>query len=543
MEERETGENGFVNKEEFVKLYKFINENSVILNKITTVNNEEVLLAFNSAVNDLVEENDEVVADKNLTFLFYVLRNSIILNITDEVKEKLQPLSNLALSIEMVDGLLALMQKNHCLISMLKQTISDEEFNSFSQTVKVSKDNKETFLLDTFKAEKTILSYHLIRNKVVKIVLDQLGKFLVCTPSILNYEKSTILINNVLKLQWNQQIIACESMNFDLPFPPGFQTFLAMSQEKQTSSPETDRKEALLEMFDKNYKSNQSSRKKSKPVSLPSYYKSTKIHVCNICDYGTKKLSNIKNHLRGKHRNFVLPPGENGFTTQNESGEILNYIPRKRRKNKNSAGGAASEPEDISDIMANMIRYHQCNFCTYSSEKMSNIKSHVRSVHKDFCMTERDFGFQTLFRPEEEEGKERVIGYPPESEMIGIDYDDYTNQLEMENGQSISEDDDEPAVQDFLECKINIEEDEEIDTDATNVPQLSLIQGERARERERRSWRAKKIRTQMCDSCDYSTRKMSNIKMHVKNVHKNVERSPDDRGFTTVFVDQDVEMM
>ena len=151
MDERETGENGFVNKEEFVKLYKFINENSVILNKITTVNNEEVLLAFNSAVNDLVEENDEVVADKNLTFLFYVLRNSIILNITDEVKEKLQPLSNLALSIEMVDGLLALMQKNHCLISMLKQTVSEEEFNSFAHNVKVSKDNKETFLWKVVK--------------------------------------------------------------------------------------------------------------------------------------------------------------------------------------------------------------------------------------------------------------------------------------------------------------------------------------------------------------------------------------------------------
>ena len=47
----------------------------------------------------------------------------------------------------------------------------------------------------------------------------------------------------------------------------------------------------------------------------------------------------------------------------------------------------------------------------------------------------------------------------------------------------------------------------------------------------------------MCNSCDYSTRKMSNIKMHVKNVHKNVEREPDDRGFTTVFIDQEVEIV
>ena len=119
---------------------------------------------------------------------------------------------------------------------MLKQTVSEEEFNNFSQVIKDSKENKETFLLDTFKAEKTILSYHSIRNKVMKVVLDQLQKFSeeIDCSSLSNYEKSRILINNILKLPWNQQIIACESMNFDLPFPPGFPTFLAMSQEKRT---------------------------------------------------------------------------------------------------------------------------------------------------------------------------------------------------------------------------------------------------------------------------------------------------------------------
>ena len=50
------------------------------------------------------------------------------------------------------------------MISLLLETVSEEELNNFSHTVKVSKENKETFLLDTFKAEKTILSYHSIRK-------------------------------------------------------------------------------------------------------------------------------------------------------------------------------------------------------------------------------------------------------------------------------------------------------------------------------------------------------------------------------------------
>ena len=45
-----------------------------------------------------------------------------------------------------------------------------------------------------------------------------------------------------------------------------------------------------------------------------------------------------------------------------------------------------------------------------------------------------------------------------------------------------------------------------------------------------------KTRIQQCNFCNYTSKKMSNIKMHVKNVHKSIERGPDDTGFTTVFI-------
>ena len=48
--------------------------------------------------------------------------------------------------------------------------------------------------------------------------------------------------------------------------------------------------------------------------------------------------------------------------------------------------------------------------------------------------------------------------------------------------------------------------------------------------------RAEKVRVQSCNSCDYLTRKMSNIKTHVKNVHRFIEKTPDNPGFTTLFM-------
>ena len=45
-----------------------------------------------------------------------------------------------------------------------------------------------------------------------------------------------------------------------------------------------------------------------------------------------------------------------------------------------------------------------------------------------------------------------------------------------------------------------------------------------------------KTRNLQCNFCGYSTQKMSNIKVHVKKVHKRIERGPEDQGFTILFI-------
>ena len=40
-----------------------------------------------------------------------------------------------------------------------------------------------------------------------------------------------------------------------------------------------------------------------------------RIHQCNFCDHISNKMSNIKQHLKGVHKNVELKASDNGFTT------------------------------------------------------------------------------------------------------------------------------------------------------------------------------------------------------------------------------------
>ena len=56
-----------------------------------------------------------------------------------------------------------------------------------------------------------------------------------------------------------------------------------------------------------------------------------RIHQCNFCDHISNKMSNIKQHLKGVHKNVELKAGDNGFTTtvkENSGGEKKMYPKR-----------------------------------------------------------------------------------------------------------------------------------------------------------------------------------------------------------------------
>ena len=429
-------ENGSITKEDFVKLLKFIKDTPVIQEKIVQINGEGLLTIFNASVLDLTEEDNELVEDKKLTFLFYVIRNSIILNLTDEMKKLLQPLSNLALSLEMLEGFLSLLERNVKLKEILSGDVDD--YNYFCQLVENCKENRETFVQDTFQAERMIILYHTLRNKVLTVVVAQLNLFManIQTVVLRTAEGSIDQMKTIMSLPWNQQVIAFEAINFNLPFLESFQAFLLMS------------------LVNKNTTKVDPSKQISPSKQQPSYYKSTKVHQCNFCDYSTKKLSNIKTHLKGKHRRIELKPGENGFTTMNEDGSIaVDYVPRKRQKNSEKVGGEPIVSRRVS-YNGGRVRFHQCNYCSYLSVKMSNIKTHLRGKHRDIALDTAG-GFTTLFKAA---GSLQVASEDPE-EKPGYAETTLEEEEEEELG-SVEEAEDGPSVEDFLECNINDDGDQ-----------------------------------------------------------------------------------
>ena len=306
---------GLMTFNDLKKLHRFINGNEVIKSKVSWVNHGEVLSSFNLQISEMKEEPNELMANKKLNFLFYVLKNSIVLNLSEEEKTDLQPLSNLALSVEMMDGLKR-MVKRYRLTPFLLTDIVEQSFTVYCQTVDNCNKTGEFFLLDTFKAEKMIVLYHTFRNKVLRFFIDQLQSYSEPASQYLNQGnvlncRHNFLRRTIIDLDWDQQVIAFESMYFEFPISEGFQEYLRLTLPTVIDVTSSEITNVV------------------KVSPQPSYYKSTKIHCCKICDYGTKKLSNIKNHLKGKHRHVIFPAGDPGFTTQNEHGEILNYVPRQ----------------------------------------------------------------------------------------------------------------------------------------------------------------------------------------------------------------------
>ena len=224
---------GLLTNKDFKKLFKFINGNEVIQSKVSWVNNGEVLSSFNSQVSDLKEEPSELVADKKLNFLFYVLKNSLVLNLSEEEKTDLHPLSNLALSVEMMDGLKR-MVKRYKLSQFLLTDIVEQSFTVYCQTVDHCNKTGEFFLLDTFKAEKMIVLYHTFRNKVLRFFIEQLLSYgepgnQSLDPGTIQNNRHNFLRQSILGLDWDQQVIALESMYFEFPLSEAFQEHLSVT--------------------------------------------------------------------------------------------------------------------------------------------------------------------------------------------------------------------------------------------------------------------------------------------------------------------------
>jgi len=233
---------GKLRKVEFLALSKEVKEHAGVKSRVVGIIGEDVLQLFNSAVDELNKDSNEVIDNKNLAFLFYAIRNSTILELGEE-KNELEPLSNLALSVPLLSNLLTFLEKNSKLKDSLILKVKEEDFNYYQRVIKECTLNTEDFLLDSATAPRIVFLYHTIRNNVLADMFSQLSSLLDKLQDIIintensvdnSYNISVTQMKSLLGLPWNQQVIAVEAMNFDLSFLNNFQTFWLLTIVQQT---------------------------------------------------------------------------------------------------------------------------------------------------------------------------------------------------------------------------------------------------------------------------------------------------------------------
>ena len=80
-----------------------------------------------------------------------------------------------------------------------------------------------------------------------------------------------------------------------------------------------------------------------------------RIHQCNFCDHISNKMSNIKQHLKGVHKNVELKAGDNGFTTTV----------------KENSGGEKNVSE----------KTQKCSDCEFQTNSEAALKKHIHAAH------------------------------------------------------------------------------------------------------------------------------------------------------------------
>ena len=439
-----------VSRAELTELRRRLEEEEAVRDKVRAVSGEEVLQLFLSSSSEEGEGESERGSRK--TFLYFAIRNSVLLELTEESCSNLQPLSNLALSVNLMEKLLSLLQSNQQLKSVLSAEES-ENFHLFCRTVEESVGRGEEFLSETKSVQDTVIFYHSVRNKVLAEMMAQLsGLATLLQNIIINTENSTdqaysgsiTQLKTLMGLPWNQQVKAIEATAFELEFLEKFQSFWFESILSQTST-DLSHTEGKDQDETPSYKV---------PNSI------ARIHLCNFCDYSSKKMSNIKTHIKGKHRKLNLNPGETGFTTHYNPGEDFSDSSNNKYFVK-SEEEFPSQPEDSkTDKVAKCVRLHHCNFCDYQSPKSSNIKTHLRGKHRNIEMEDIELGFTTDFKVRSVAKK----GKKEKKIKKEVGQDDWTaSDIKLEPGEGNEENfetefdnKDVPSLEDFLDININI---------------------------------------------------------------------------------------
>ena len=202
--------------------------------RVSEIVGEDVLNIFATAVEEAESSQETKIDNKNVVFLYYAVKNSTNLDMSNLNKHELEPLSNLALSVPLLSDLLKFLLKDQNIKEQMQAKIGAEDFQYFEKISLSASDSGSEFLQDASVTSRVVRLYHTARNLVLSEAFARLGSLYtkidhiiesVETTEDVGYNVAVARFKTLISAPWNQQVIAAEAMKFDFDFLNEVYTF------------------------------------------------------------------------------------------------------------------------------------------------------------------------------------------------------------------------------------------------------------------------------------------------------------------------------
>lgn len=215
-----------IKKEELMSFNLKLETDQILNKKVKDIVGEDVMNIFGNAVEEAELDTEEIVENKNVVFLYFAVKNSANLDIEEEEKKDLHPLSNLALSIPLLESLVAYLVKDNHMEENVQSKIGKDDLNFFESSTKRAVNNNDEFWQDEESTQRLIFLYHSIRNHLLKEIFSKLTTLYSKIEHILanvttddqDYNAAVTQMTSLVIAPWNQQVIEAEGMKFNFEF-------------------------------------------------------------------------------------------------------------------------------------------------------------------------------------------------------------------------------------------------------------------------------------------------------------------------------------
>ena len=202
-------------KSSILKLQEKLETDEGMKEKVKEIVGEDVLNIFASSVEEAESAPEDIIDNKNVVFLYYAIKNSTNLDNEDLIKDEMDPLSNLALSVPLLDSLWKFLIKDHNIKEQIQSKIGQEDLEFFEKATKNSAQAGDEFLQDEVITPKMVKMYHSVRNLLLTETFSRLTSLYSKTEHILNsiddtedhvYNSAVARLRTLVTSPWNQQV-------------------------------------------------------------------------------------------------------------------------------------------------------------------------------------------------------------------------------------------------------------------------------------------------------------------------------------------------